>query len=626
LGWTRGARAGPDDPAAQVSGTPAAPESAPEITVRGHRSASAEGFSGAEARQLPGALGDPLRAVEALPGVTPTLSGVPYFFVRGAPPGDVGYFFDGVRLPALFHALGGPSVVHPGLVDQVQLYPGPSPVEYGRLAGGVVVARATEPAFEPRGEIAIRATDSSALLDTPLGPDASLALAGRYSYANPILHLFSSDLSVSYWDYQARANDRLSRRDQVTLLAFGAHDALTDHNDGKRRILYGIDFERIRLRFEHRFERGSLGLYVLGGWNRTFAEGGDVRVDDLSSELGLAWAHELTRQISLRAGANLNHDRYGLDATKLDDRVASQRYAEQFPARVDSTGGVYVACDAALGSAITLTPGLRVDAYSSQQKQALAVDPRISAAYRVSSRFTLHSAFGIAHQPPASSLPMPGFNPTLGQGLQSGVAESFGLELRLPSEVTLAVTLFQNAIFNLSDGFGQARVTDADPTITEDTRGTGRSRGLELLVRRSLTRRLGGFLSYTLSGSWRSVGRAEVPSAFDRRHVLGGALGYEWGRGYRSGIRGTFYTGVPADVAYLEAARDPPRTSPFYRIDLRSEKRFRWGDNGYISVVFEIVNATLEREVLRASCDAYVCKQQRVGPVTIPNLGIEAGF
>jgi hypothetical protein len=29
---------------------------------------------------------------------------------------------------------------------------------------------------------------------------------------------------------------------------------------------------------------------------------------------------------------------------------------------------------------------------------------------------------------------------------------------------------------------------------------------------------------------------------------------------------------------------------------------------------------------LRKSCDAYDCREQRIGPITIPNLGIEAGF
>jgi TonB family protein len=43
-----------------------------------------------EMRLVPGAFADPFRVVEVLPGIAPILSGIPYFSVRGAPPGDVG--------------------------------------------------------------------------------------------------------------------------------------------------------------------------------------------------------------------------------------------------------------------------------------------------------------------------------------------------------------------------------------------------------------------------------------------------------------------------------------------------------------------------------------------------------
>jgi hypothetical protein len=614
------------EPSASSEGTPPGPqESVGEVSVQGRRRFSGQAFSRAEVRQLPGALEDPLRAIEALPGVTPTLSGVPYFFVRGAPPGQVGYFFDGIRLPALFHALGGPSVVHPGLVDSVELFPGPYPVEYGRFASGVVVAHAALPALEPRGEVAVRATDSSALLEAPVSETTNVALAGRYSYANPVLHLFS-DMDVEYWDYQARVEQRLGARHGVHLLAFGAHDALTDLNDGKRRVLYGIDFHRVRVGYQHDLSDGVIAVALLGGLDRSRARDGDVRVDDLSAEFRIDGEQGLNRSVRVRAGASVSRDQYELDVTKLDDAEARTRYSTQFPSRADAAVSAYVAADFEASRNITVTPGLRTDVYSSRGHQTAGLDPRVYAEFRVSPRLSLRTAVGVAHQPPASPIPSPGLNPTLGQGLQTGVQQSFGFRLSLPSDVALEISMYQTALFNLNDSIGQSRVEGVDDRVTEDSRGLGRSRGVELLLKRSLTRRLGGFLSYTLSRSERSVGRAHVPSSFDRTHVLGAALGYDWGSGFRSGVRGTFYTGIPADVAYVEAAHAPPRTSPYYRVDWRTEKRFRWGTSGYFSLVAEVVNTTLNREVLSASCNAYGCRERRVGPVTIPNLGLEAGF
>ena len=70
-----------------------------------------------DVREMPGAFGDAFRAIDALPGVTPLVSGVPYFYMRGAPPNNAGYYVDGVRVPALFHLGLGQSVIHPGLID-----------------------------------------------------------------------------------------------------------------------------------------------------------------------------------------------------------------------------------------------------------------------------------------------------------------------------------------------------------------------------------------------------------------------------------------------------------------------------------------------------------------------------
>src|SRR4051812_31444598 len=79
-----------------ATGDVATPSVAPvEVTVQGRRQRSAPGaelITRSSARELPGAFGDPLRAVESEPGVTPIVSGLPYFFVRGAPPASVGIF------------------------------------------------------------------------------------------------------------------------------------------------------------------------------------------------------------------------------------------------------------------------------------------------------------------------------------------------------------------------------------------------------------------------------------------------------------------------------------------------------------------------------------------------------
>ena len=44
------------------------------------------------------------------------------------------------------------------------------------------------------------------------------------------------------------------------------------------------------------------------------------------------------------------------------------------------------------------------------------------------------------------------------------------------------------------------------------------------------------------------------------------------------------------------------------------------------ALVLEVLNTTLHKEVISRSCSAYVCRDQEIGPVTIPSIGVEGAF
>ena len=113
-----------------------------EVTVVGTRREGGEiTLSKSDVREMPGAFGDAFRAIEVLPGVTPLASGVPYFYVRGAPPNNAGYYIDGVRVPMLFHLGLAQSVIHPGLIEHVDFFPSATPARYGGFAGAVIAGQ-----------------------------------------------------------------------------------------------------------------------------------------------------------------------------------------------------------------------------------------------------------------------------------------------------------------------------------------------------------------------------------------------------------------------------------------------------------------------------------------------------
>ena len=145
-----------------------------------------------EAREVPGAFGDPLRVIDALPGFVPAISGLPYGYVRGAPPATVGYSYDDIPLPTLYHFALGPSVVHPRMLGTLHYDPGVPPARYGRRLGGQLAVDAPPMPPEFGGEVELRLLDANGFLRVPVA-GGTLAVAARYGYPGPLLSLISPD-------------------------------------------------------------------------------------------------------------------------------------------------------------------------------------------------------------------------------------------------------------------------------------------------------------------------------------------------------------------------------------------------------------------------------------------------
>jgi TonB family protein len=597
-----------------------------EATIRGEIAApGVASVSRAEVRLLPGAFGDPFRAVEMLPGVTPLASGVPFFYVRGAPPGNVGYFLDGIRVPLLYHLGLGPSVVHPAIVDRVDLYPGGYPARYGRYAGGIVSGETRDPSGEWHGEANLRLVDTGAMVEGPMGDQGSFFASGRVSYTGLLLSAISSNLRLNYWDYGARATVHLSPRDDLTVFTFGAYDYLGQKEDGAKTTstLFDTTFHRLDLRYDHRFggPEDRVRQAVTLGIDHTGFDRGDGVDDRL-----LSARTEITRRVSdgvlLRAGLDGEIDVYSADLSHFD----APGFTAPFTDRRDLALGGRIDAVINVTPRLEVTPGVRVDFFTSrtalESATAFAVDPRLAARLAITPRLRLVQAYGLASQPPSFILPGPGFQPSLSGGLQRALQASVGVEAELPWDVTAVATVFRNAFFNMTDALGTNPVPKNGDSFPArfDQRANGSAIGLELTVRRRLTRRLGGFITYTLSRSERTTGRQTLASSFDRTHVFNAALAYNFGRGYQAGTRLFFYTGYPITVGELGSAggvRDTGRLPPFFRFDWRAEKRWRVG-RGWLSLVLEMANSMLAKETLQQGV--------QIGPITIPSIGLEGGF
>ncbi|XXY47451.1 TonB-dependent receptor plug domain-containing protein [Sorangium sp. So ce269] len=599
-----------------------------EVVVRGEQLAPAtQSIARAEVRQLPGAFGDPFRAVEVLPGVIPVVSGLPYFYVRGAPPANVGYYLDGIRVPLLYHFAAGPSVVHPALVDRVDLYSGGYPARYGRHAGGIVAAETAAPRPELHGEGNIRLFDAGAMVEAPFaGGRGTVLLGGRYSYTAAVVSLIAPGGVIDYRDYQARLTYDVAPDDRLTVFSFGSYDLLGDEEEGGLAVVFGVEFYRLDLRYQHRFKDGELRLGFLLGLDWTALDGNRTARDRMFAARADV-NYRVHPDAEIRLGVDQSMDSYVTDIVGYTvSRGGSRRLEQAFGSRDDTALGAHADLVLKLAPRMELTAGLRADLFASGGATAVGVDGRLASRLDVTKGLRLVNAFGIAHQPPSSVVPLPGVQVAgLRGGLQESAQGSAGVEADLPEGITAGATAFFNAFFGMTDALGAvAHAWDDDyEDLADAPRSLGSSHGVELYARRRLTRDLGGFASYTLSRSTQAAGRSRAPAPFDRTHVANVALTYQISRHWRAGARFLFYTGTPGaplGAGEPDGSGERPRIDrdpPFYRLDARLERRWSIGERGWLSAVLEGVNVTANKEVIGGT---------EIGPVTIPSIGVEGGL
>jgi hypothetical protein len=566
----------------------------------------------------------------------------------------------------------------------------------------VIDGQTRDPATTPHGEVNLRLIDSGALLETPLDDGrGSVLAAGRYGYPGPLVSAISSNVALGYWDYQTRATWRIADRDTIGVFAFGSHDYLgtASTNNGQTGPIVetlGSDFHRVDLRYDRELEGGHIRVAATLGYDSQGGAGGGDKsgsgpvvttVTNLSAATRLQVDKKLSSAVRVRGGADAEADHYGF-AQGQAQADQPQVPSSSDPPPTNITWGAHADVVWRVTPRVEIVPGVRFDVFDGSRANGPsgarastivpAVDPRLSTRVTIAPWLSWLSSFGLTHQypvlrvggVPALLVSVPGF-PTGDSQLQTAAQASQGLELTLPADFTLTTTGFMSGWSGLTDltnqciqimpamsppqGLAPPQNGNSMPqpvpwTCPSNDPTHGIAYGVEVLLRRPLSKRLSGWLSYTLSRSTRdqhfltpSGGdvQATVASDYDRTHVLNAILAYDLGRRWRAGGRFVFFTGTPYS-SMLGNLPLPPyndqRTSPFYRVDVRLEKRWPFAKDGYIAFIAEVQNVTLNKEETsyglkctskQTSPNASFttqCTPNTFGPLTIPSVGVEASF
>jgi TonB family protein len=603
-----------------------------------------------EIQHIPGTQGDTLKAVQNLPGVARAPFGIGLLPVWGSAPADTRVYIDGVNVPVLYHFGGLRSTVNSEMVEALTFVPGGYQADHGLGLGGIVDVDMRRPRTDGlHGYAQIDLLDGSLMLEGPLTKTLSFAVAGRRSWIDATLPLFTSStfqLSPVYYDYQARLTWRPTARDVFDLFVFGSDDRLSLLARVKDDALNAavdshIYFHRAVADWLHRFDRGrTLSVTSSVGYDAPFGFGVSFGTVPTSiAEHTLAYALRavgrlpLTATLRLDGGVDFEGNRWaiarsgspsavtdlvggsgagGLGASGGFSGSASGFATDDLTLYTNNVAPFVTATWTLFDRRFTVTPQFRLQVMTftgyrgepaAFARAFVSPEPRLALRLRLTERVALKGAVGLYAQPPDPTAFSSVFgNPNLVP--ERGEQYVLGADFNLPFDLTGEVDLFWKSMRDLV----VSAENPGEPPLDND--GVGRAYGGQLLVRRNLGKRLYGWLAYTLSRSERKdhADQAWYLFAYDQTNILTFMLTYLLPRGWQVGgryryvtgdpytaVTGSFYDSVSDSYVPIAGATNGARLGAFNQLDLRVDKVFtfdRWRFSGYLDVqnVFNSAN------------------------------------
>jgi TonB family protein len=645
-----------NEPAALEFGATATVEAPPREVTK--RSLSAE-----ELVRMAGTRGDPLKAIEYMPGVG--RSAQAEIIIRGSSPADSEVEFEGAPVYRLYHFGGLTSFVQPRLLDKIDLYPGNFSARFGRKMGGIVDVGMRDPKTDGlHGLLDINIVDSSLLLEGPIAKNWSFAVAARRSYFDLFIDKLVPKDAVQltaapvYWDYQAMVAYKPSGADRFRAVVYGSYDdlklILANPADADPSIRGGLGqktafhraFHRAQVTWQHKYNEAvehqidvSAGPFL---FNVNVGSAVKLEIPGYEAFLRSEWRARVAEGLRVIGGLDVSYNGFdfsfdGPSLGQVDGNPnSSGPLTGRPPVQLHEKFGVYrpAAYVEALWqplSRLTLVPGARVDYMSDIDRWAF--DPRLTGRYQLTATTTLKGGLGLFTQAPSGTESLPALgNPHLlpAQAQHYGV----GVEQDVGARLKVTVEGFYKRLDRL--------VVDSPvPGEHLNNDGVGRIYGGEASAKLRPTAKSSGFLSYTLSRSERRD-HADQPWRlfnWDQTHILTVAGAYRLARSWDLSATFRYVTGNPITpvVGSVYNARtdlytpvygaiNSERSAAFNRLDLRVEKSWQVR-SGSIAAYLDVQNALNRKNEEGRS---YNFDYSEVGLISglplIPSLGVRGEF
>ena len=615
----------------------------------------------AQAREVAGSSGDPVKVIESLPGVARPAAAGPgagQIIVRGSAPEDTKFYVDGMPLFQLYHFGNIYSVLQDEWIRDIDYRPGAFSTEFGNATGGLLnVSLADIKNDGIHGHVDINVYHTAVLITAPVSEEWSVGAAFRRSYFDAILGAvvpedspFAFSAAPAYYDYQLRADWRPNELEVFRLLIFGTDDVLSvafdgpsDSNPQADGFKFARRFHQIQATYTTQLsDELSMFAGLSTGWQGFNLGVGSGRSFDLTfCPLVLRTDAEWRPRpdFKLRGGFRGYFQRFKVEAELpppvKEGQVGGQNLDEIQAVEEDFTLQLSLWAEASYSPVeeIQIVAGFRFSGWTLYY-QEWGLDPRLTVHFDVTDSTRVSIAGGLNHQIPTPDESSVTFgNPQLKAERSAyanvSVSQRFGDYLRLE------VQGFYKALDNL------VSPTDFGSDVPYDNAGTGYVAGGELLVQLS-TKWVDGWVSYTLSRSRRTdrPGQPERFFSVDQTHVLAVVLGVNLPLDFRLGARFRYSTGnpyTPLRAAYYDASDDvyvpspaaaklSARSEEFYQLDIRIDKTFVF-DDWSLKLYLELSNATNRANIEQVGYSFdYSTRSDIVGLPIVPGLGIRGSF
>lgn len=519
-------------------------------------------------KQLPALAGegDVLKSLQFLPGVQFGQEGTSGLFVRGGSPDQNLILLDDMPVYNVNHLFGFFSLFPPGVIQDMEVYKGAFPAQYGGRLSSVIRLQVKEGNLsEWKGETSLSMLSGQVRVEGPLIPGkSSIFFAGRRSLIDLVLRPFTSynyrregvngSLGYGFYDIITKANYIISPKSRLFVSVYAGSDQgkisirPSDEDSTASESSGALQWGNITtsMRFQQVMGKKWFSKSVLGftryRYNQELSfsrkEVGfpedKIQFGNYSSVndwiLKQEFHGQTGRNHNLRAGIQLSSKQFEPDVSFLsiqDGMVATDTSFREPPLR-SQTASVYTGYEYSTPS-LSLYLGLRAEGFFTEGKQWWSVQPRAKIGWKFAPAWKVEAGYSYIQQyihlltnsglglptdlwVPATSLIPPASSQQITAGIFHEIDPRTTISIEGYWKQIEGVIEYKEGVSYINNFSNWQQLVNI---------GRGKSIGLEFFLHRR-SGKWNGWIGYTLSKATRQFDEIndgiEFPFRYDRPH------------------------------------------------------------------------------------------------------------